>query len=148
MFSISYLLCTFEFESISSSMLFPYSFTYILQHWILHLHLVYLLPYWLQRKVRLLHMCACVWAPFLLPCDTQNVGHLFRGGPHIFDISLRLFLVSNTLFSALWIQSDLCLQMQLFDDASQERKSFDGNSNLCLFIPSSQQSWNAKDEQN
>ena len=38
----------------------------------------------------------CVWAPFLLPCDTQNVGHLFRGGPHIFDISLRL-LVSNTL---------------------------------------------------
>ena len=39
-----------------------------------------------------------VWwcAPFLLPRDTHNMDHLFRGGPHIFDISLRL-LVSNTV---------------------------------------------------
>ena len=78
-----------------------------------------------------------VWcAPFPL-WSTQNVGHLFRGGPHIFDISLRLSNTEYTQkrgFSAFWIQSDLCLQMQLFDDVSRERKCFDSNSNLCIFL--------------
>ena len=55
--------------------------------------------YFRSEKVHSASICVWWCAPFLLPRDTHNMDHLFRGGPHIFDISLRLF-VSNILLSS------------------------------------------------
>ena len=94
------------------------------------------------------YVCVCVgsFSPSLWYAERGS--SVSGRAPHLWHItaSLGFQYTQKRGFSALWIQSDLCLQMQLFDDVSKKEKV---STATAIFAPSSpQQSWNAKDEKN
>ena len=113
-------------------MLLPYWIPYI------HSHICFSYIYFrCDRDKKYTDASICVVCSFSVVIDAERGSSVSGRAPHLWHITASRTNTEYTQkrgFSAFWIQSDLCLQMQLFDDVSRERKCFDSNSNLCIFL--------------